>query len=461
MLTNAGYVYQQTHDIPRAKQCYSKALELAKEINGREDIYNALRALALVSVQSGELEQARSYADEATVIVQKDNNRLDELYPLLVKGLIAAQENHGAEAEQIFREVEQDKNGNPSLRWRAEHALARLYEGQKHSTLAESEYRTALNSFETARSSLKHSESKLPFSTNAVRIYDDYIHFLVMHGKADEALRWADYSRARTLSEGLGLLSKMALKGAHAEPPGLKAQEISQRAKGTILFYWLGETQSYLWAITPHKTRLFPLPPGREIDSLVELYCKALNGPQDVLVSSSEARELYRTLIAPAQALLATGAKVFIIPDGSLNNLNFETLVVADAKLSDPAKPSSPNLIDPNSKPIESKPHFWIEDADVVNASSLRVLAASFSRQRIRQPKSASKLLLIGDSVAPTRITLNCPEPLNRWRVWPGTSPTGRNRFFSTTTRLRQRTSAVIPNSFRTSILSRTEWQAA
>ena len=420
-LTNVGYVYQQAHDIPRAKHSYSKALDLAKEINGREDIYNALRALALVSVQSGELEQARSYADEAILIAQKDNNRLDELYPLLVKGLIAARENHGTEAERIFREVEQDKSSNSSLRWRAEHALARLYEDQKHSALADGEYRTALDTFEAARSSLKRSESKLPFSTNAVRIYDDYIHFLVMHGKADEALRWADYGRARMLSEGLGLLSNRGLTAASADSPALKAQEISQHAKGTILFYWLGESQSYLWAITPRKTGLFPLPPSGEIDSLVERYRKALNGPEDVLATSGEARQLYRILIAPAQTLLARGAKVFIIPDGSLNNLNFETLVVADAKLSGAAMLSEPklsrteltdpkltgqrltkaNLNDP--KLIESQSHFWIEDADVVNASSLRVLAATFSQDRIRQPKSARKLLLMGDSVAPSK----------------------------------------------------------
>ena len=190
-------------------------------------------------------------------------------------------------------------------------------------------------------------------------------------GKTEEALRWADYSRARTLSEGLGLLSKGASNGNHAGPPALNPREISRRAQGALLFYWLGEKQSYLWAITPQKTSLFPLPPGAEIDSLVQRYRNSLNGPQDVLASNEEGRALYRTLIAPAKTLLAKDAKVFIIPDGSLNNLNFETLIVADPK-----------------------PHYWIEDADVVNASSLRVLAASFAREmrprKETRPPSAS-----------------------------------------------------------------------
>ena len=140
-----------------------------------------------------------------------------------------------------------------------------------------------------------------------------------------------------------------ALKSGQAGPPPLNAREIARQSKGALLFYWLGERQSYLWAITPEKTSLFTLPAGPEIDALVQRYRQALNGPQDVLDSSEEGRALYRTLVAPAKSLLADNAKVFIIPDGSLNNLNFETLIVA-----------------------EPKPHFWIEDADVANASSLR-----------------------------------------------------------------------------------------
>jgi CHAT domain-containing protein len=379
-VTNAGYVYDQLHDLPRAKQSYLQALDLAKNSEGREDIYNALRALALVSVESGDVQEALKYSDEAIKIAQADNNRLDELYPILVKGLVAARLGDGAEAERAFREVEQDHHGKASLKWRAEHALARLYEDEKRSNDADHEYRAALATFEQARSSLQRNDSRLPFSNNASPIYDDYIRFLVTRGKPEEALRWADYSRARTLLEGLGLLSKGSQNGSSAGPPALNPHEISRRANGVLLFYWLGEKQSYLWAITPQKTSLFPLPPGADIESMVQRYRAALKGPQDVLQSSDDGRALYRTLIAPAKPLLANDAKVFVIPDGSLNNLNFETLVVADPK-----------------------PHYWIEDANVTNASSLRVLAASFIHERAPRMQRPRRLLLIGDSVSPDK----------------------------------------------------------
>jgi CHAT domain-containing protein len=380
--TNVGYVYATRGDLSSAKQSYLAALALAKKIGGREGIYNALRALALVSVERGELDEARKNSEDAIDIARSDNNRLDELYPLLVEGLVAARSHDAAQAEKIFREVDQDKSGNASLKWRSEHALAQLYEDEGRSADAEREYRTALSTFEAARSSLQRNDSRLPFSNNASRIYDDYVHFLVARAQTDDALRWADYSRARTLAEGLGLLPNRT----SAAPPHLNPREIARRAGGTILFYWLGAKQSYLWAIAPQKTTLFSLPAGAEINASVERYRKALVGPQDVLRSADhDGQSLYRTLIAPAQALLKKDGKVFVIPDGSLNNLNFETLLV-----SEPAT------------------HFWIEDVTIASASSLRVLSAARLRAGLVSNKPGDKkempsrnLLLVGDSISP------------------------------------------------------------
>ena len=94
----------------------------------------------------------------------------------------------------------------------------------------------------------------------------------------------------------------------------------------------------------------------------MQRYRKTLLGPLDPLATSNDdGFALYRTLVAPAasllkpaSALLKNEAKVFIIPDGSLNTLNFETLLVPGAS-----------------------PHYWIEDVAIADASSLRMLAAA------------------------------------------------------------------------------------
>jgi CHAT domain-containing protein len=172
------------------------------------------------------------------------------------------------------------------------------------------------------------------------------------------------------LAEGLGLLQK----GTTFKLDSLKPQELARRAGGTILFYWLGEKQSYLWAISAQQTSLFPLPAKSEIDPIVRRYRNALSEQQEFLQrTDADGRALYHTLVEPAKALLTKDAKAFIIADGSLNTLNFETLLVPDPT-----------------------PHYWIEDVTVEDANSLRLLAASRPAA-----KPTGNLLLIGNAVAP------------------------------------------------------------
>jgi CHAT domain-containing protein len=374
-LTNIGYILMDARKFDLAAQSFQQALGLARGINAKEDVYNALRVLARLSLQTGDSANARQYAQQALEIARQDGNHLDELYPMLIEGQIAARDGNATEAETTFLRVEHDTSCPVFLKWEAEHSLARLYEDEQHADAADKEYRLALATFEGARADVRHEDSQISFLTNAARIYDDYVHFLVTRGKTDDALRWADYSRARSLAEGLGLLAKGGLVG----PPALDARQIARRAGGTLLFYWLGEKQSYLWAITAQKSSLFTLPAGKEIDDALRRYSEALK-VQDVLASADKGGlALYQTLIGPARGLVKKDAKVFVIPDGRLNNLNFETLLV------------------PEANAPEARVHFWIEDVTIANASSLRVLAAV----RAGNEKHDRSLLLVGDSVAP------------------------------------------------------------
>ncbi len=376
-LTNAGYTYMDDGDFSVAEQSFRESLEVARKINSREDIINALIALAFVSEQTNQSPEAKRYADEALAMAKTDGNQRDATYPRLVQGRVAAQQHNPAAAEAAFHEVAESKDAPTFLKWEAERSLARLYEDENQIDAAGREYRVALSTFEAARSEVQRENSRLPFLNNATRIYDDYIQFLVKQHKSDEALRVAEYSRARTLNEGLGFLNS----GGTFQPGPLDAAHIARKVGGTIFFYWLGEKQSYLWAVTPQKTTLFPLPPAAEIQASVQRYRKTLLGPLDPLATSNDdGLALYRMLVAPAASLLKSvsslqkkDAKVFIIPDGSLNTLNFETLMV----------PGDP-------------PHYWIEDVALADASSLRMLAAVRAEN-----KPTGSLLLIGDAVSP------------------------------------------------------------
>jgi len=369
-LTGVGYAYFDQGKLALAAGPFNRALDLEHAVNSKEDISVILRVLARLSLRSGDLTKAEQYAAQVLEISRETGVSSDRLYAVLVQGQIAAQRGNFAEAVSMIREVEQDKRCPISLRWEAQHYLARLAEDQHHLEEADREYRIALVTFESDRQTINREDLKLSFLTNGLSIYDDYIRFLVAQGRSDEALRWADFSRARTLSRGLGLLPKVAA----TSPPPLDASQVAARAQGVILFYWLGEAQSYLWVVTATKESEFTLPPGAAIEAAVDRYRKALAGPQDVLQSADrDGRWLYATLVAPAERLLPKNANVLIIPDGRLNNLNFETLLVERPQL-----------------------HFWIEDVTIANASSLRLLDGRASARQV-----TPNLFLIGNSVAP------------------------------------------------------------
>ena len=129
----------------------------------------------------------------------------------------------------------------------------------------------------------------------------------------------------------------------------------------------------------------FTLPAKAEIEAAIQRYRESLDTMSAGNVFSSLDRDgvwLYRTLVEPAQSMIAKGGRVFIFADGGLNNINFETLVVPNAN-----------------------PHFWIEDATVVSASSLRVL----DRPETNLSNSPRNLLLIGNSVAPNDTFFSLP----------------------------------------------------
>jgi CHAT domain-containing protein/Tfp pilus assembly protein PilF len=366
-LNTAGYVRQHMDDLKRAIDSYNQALVLARTINSQEDIINSLELLAHLSIETGKLDEAGAYIQQLIPLVRATENRLDDLDVLLAQGKIAAARRQDSVAEADFHAVETDPDSQTSMRLGAEHELAKLCERRGDMACADRMYTTALTTFEQARDQLQKLDSKLPFLANAAPIYDDYIQLLVKQGKVQEALAVADHSRARTLAQGLGLATSV-------QPAALRVREIAQKSDATLLFYWLGRTQSYLWAVTAKKSELFKLPARGDITPIVSRYRSALLGPDDPLESSNEdGLALYRILVAPAADLVRPGSKVVILSDGALTQLNFETLIAPSPR-----------------------PHYWIEDATLVSAPSLYMLASKKPSE-----STARNALLLGDAVSP------------------------------------------------------------
>jgi CHAT domain-containing protein len=383
-LTTAGYIYEDTGDLTRATESYRQALDLAQQINSKDDIVNALEDLAHVSVDMEKPDEASAFINQAMPLVQANGNRLDALDVMLAQGKIAALRRQDQQAEAIFRTVERDPDSQTSMRLGSEHELARLFDREGNAAAAGQMYRTALTTFESARAQLKNENSKLPFLANATPIYDDYIQFLVKQGKTEEALLAADQSRARTLAQGLGQIGNKE----SFRPAAFSPRAVAQKTGATLLFYWLGERQSYLWAVTPQRIALFPLPPRRDIVPLVEHYSEALLGTQDPMqVGDEDGQSLYRSLITPALKFVGTNPRVVILSDGALTRLNFETLL---------APGTGPIPEQEQGAKQRAAAHYWIDDVTLFSAPSIAMLASAKPARDV-----AKSLLLIGDPISP------------------------------------------------------------
>jgi CHAT domain-containing protein len=380
--TTAGFIYTRKGEIELAKRSYQQALQQARQINSQQDISDILTDLALVALATAKPAEAEAYAQQALTMAQRRDSRADALDAIAMQMQAAAMRGDTSRAEQLLQEVENSPQSQTSMKWASEDSIARLYESQGRTLQAKNAYESALKIFEAARAELYHAGLQIPFLANATRIYDDYIHFLVTQGKTDQALVVADQSRARTLAQGLEENTNQRA----VTPVSLPPQAVARKAGATLLFYWLGENQSYLWAITPEKTVLFTLPAQNEITPLVERYRKVLLGTQDPLESdNTTGQELYTMLVGPATKVIRPGVPVMVLTDGALSQLNFETLIV-------PGEVSGTDM----AKLSNGRAHYWIEDATLMAAPSLTMLAAT---KPVRE--TSRNLLLLGDAVSP------------------------------------------------------------
>jgi CHAT domain-containing protein len=373
----AGYVYRDTGDLSRATASYQRAFDLARQIDSKEDIRHFLEDLAQVSVDSGKLDEASAYINQVIPMELAGGNQLSASVRL-TQGMLAAAHSQDQEAESLFRAVQSDSMNPTTLRLYAGDELAQLFEREGDTQAAEQMYKATLTTFEAARAQLKSEESTLPFVANATRIYDDYIHLLVQKGRNDEALAVADQSRARTLAQSLGAATgKTSLRQTALDP-----RQIAHKTGATLLFYWLGQKQSYLWAITPAKVAFFPLPAQAEIVARISRYRKAvLSFENSVVASDDDGQALYKLLVAPASKLIQPNVPVMILADGELSQLNFETLLVP-----------GPSPESGRSSGQSTGLHYWIDDATLVSTPSLAMLAAAKPSQ-----SATRSLLLLGN----------------------------------------------------------------
>jgi CHAT domain-containing protein len=373
-LQDAGLAAHKLGNLAAAKKYDEDALQLVLTLPASDQtnqIVNIDANLALLLHGEGDDAAAKTYSDAATLAARDSKDVNVVAYAKFIQGLLVVRQDGGQDAERVLEAARQLAT-DPEIQMDVENALANLYAGRQQSRLAELWYHRSIGTFEQNRSSIQSVALRLSFFGYGDAIYRDYAEFLIDSHRPIEALQLLDRSRARTLEEGLGFAD--AQPEARSRDMG-GAQAVARKLDAAILFYSLGPKRSYLWAITARGTQLFILPKEREIKFLVEEYQKAIQKSIDPLQTANPAAlSLYDLLIKPAAAMIPAGSKIFVIADGILHGLNFETLI----------EPSAQGL------------KYWIEDVTVTATSSIRIL----SRLQIVPDAAPGNLLLIGNPVS-------------------------------------------------------------
>lgn len=361
------YFLERRYDV--AGRNSEEALRLARKVGDNRDITSCLNSAADIALATGRTETAEKYNREALEIEQAGLDRFGIASSTIIAGRVAVSKKAYREAEKALQKVVEEPGVETPLRWEAEASLAQVHATMGNTIFAEREFGESIKTISRAWNELQHEEFRLSFLSSAIRFYDAYVNFLIEEKRPLDALRVADQSRAQTLEHGLA----PGIAGKSATPADTPPQEIARRWNATLLFYWLGEQRSRLWVITAARVFLLPLPGRAEIDSGVKSYLEAFPDPRDPLeTSNADGKKLYETLIRPAEKLIPKNSRVILLPDGELNSLNCETLIVPG-----------------------EKPHYWIEDVTLLTGSSLALLAQASPAA----PPKEGNLFLMGDAL--------------------------------------------------------------
>jgi CHAT domain-containing protein len=365
-LGEAGRTYMVKGDLRAALPYLERALSLASETNSTRD----------AAIWAGNLSECyselRDWANAATfnqeAIRLKGAANLHTLYyNVLNAARIASGRGDSTEAARLFQQAIDEGSSDPSVVWEAHSGLGDVALQQDQPKIAVQHFEDAVTVLEKTRSDVVSAELKLPFLTQRISLYQQYVETLIDQGESERALAVADSSRAQVLAGRVGSIAGGRL-------PAEAFRGIARQNGALLLSYWLGPARSHAWVVSAREIHHVELPQAAEIEGLVREYKDAIErrlaDPLRTRIPAGE--RLYQLLIAPVRQWIPAGSHIILATDGVLHGLNLEAL----------PQPGS-------------EPRYWIQDVTMSIAPSLGLLAERQSRA-----PAGRQLLLLGDPIA-------------------------------------------------------------
>ncbi len=362
-LGELGLLYDAQQQYDDAIKGYERAYELARRMGRNGDAARNADNLASVLIKLRQWDKAEHWNEESRRLTAPDS--ASGPYQTFNAAGIAWGRGQPAAALRLYREVVARSGVPASLLWECHYYLGLAYREGRNYSLAEREYRAAVDLIDKTRSDLLAAAQQITFLSRLIAIHQSYVDFLIeMHDDAG-ALRAAEASRARVLAARLG---RDVLSGG-VDTPSLT--QLARETSTTMISFWLAPRRSFAWLIDKSGVRRFELPGSETIEPLVTAYRNVVEHALRDPIASGDPNgpKLWDALLGQIAPRVAIGSRVVVIPDGPLHRLNLETLPVPGAR-----------------------PHYWAEDVQLAIAPSLAI-AASKPRDHAARPAA---LLLIG-----------------------------------------------------------------
>lgn len=355
-LGNLGHLLDRMGMEREAMRCFGEAQSKFQELADRDAVAKVLKGRAEVALELGEIEMARSSAEQGVEIVEGLRSPIPsafsdrrELYDLYVESLMRLHEK--APEKQL------DKLAfNVAERARSRSFLDEMKEKQVGSPAGgnprEAELERQLRELDNKRSSVPVGPSADPMRADIGR-------------------------QERDLEARLKLMRADSKRNSRVKPLTLEEVQGSLGEDTVLLFYYLGGTRNLLWEVTWDRfvTHRLSLPDGFEKTAEQVWGLLAQSRPPKPRAWASQIETLSHGLLGPVAGRLKK--RILISPDGALHLLPFAALL-------------DPDTLGRQGRPGEGpdSPQFLILKHRILIVPSISMVAASRAAQAGRAPAS-------------------------------------------------------------------------
>lgn len=350
-LGELGVLYDRQEDFAKALANFHSAFDLAVELGSNRDAARFASNISVISIKTNRWDDAEEWNRRAEELLRAAGNTKPSPPVERNRARIAWGRGHADEAAAISRQILAANPNEPFIRWESYYLLGLIDSADKHYPQADRDFESALETIGRVRSELLDSANRIMLLSRLMPFYAAYVSTAVDQNDNARALRVAESSRAKVLSERLGRSVE-----SQQFPSPASFQQVAASTHSYILCFWIAPERSFAWLITASGVERYPLPPAAEISAWVTQYRETVEHSLHDPITTSDAagQALWHALIEPVASKIPKDTRLIVIPDGPLHRLNLETLIVPGPR-----------------------PHYWIEDVSLAVAPSITIAASA------------------------------------------------------------------------------------